>query len=143
MAMAMKTVKAAMENMEYVRRLLGQKQPGFAASLELAASQLERKLREPVIAPQNRRHVCSPAVAALVADLEPGKKDDRRHLHHGPAGREASAGDYDALILPGGAVNPDNLRQHEAAVGFANRVSTPGAWFAQPMTAPVPHYGWP
>ena len=31
---------------------------------------------------------------------------------------EASAGDYDALILPGGAVNPDNLRQHEAAVGF-------------------------
>jgi DJ-1/PfpI family len=25
---------------------------------------------------------------------------------------EASAGDYDALILPGGAVNPDNLRQH-------------------------------
>jgi hypothetical protein len=34
----MKTVKQAMENMEYVRRLLGQKQPGFAASLELAAS---------------------------------------------------------------------------------------------------------
>jgi protease I len=31
---------------------------------------------------------------------------------------EASAGDYDALILPGGAVNPDNLRQNEAAVGF-------------------------
>jgi protease I len=31
---------------------------------------------------------------------------------------EASAGDYDALILPGGAVNPDNLRQVEAAVGF-------------------------
>jgi protease I len=26
---------------------------------------------------------------------------------------EASAGDYDALILPGGAVNPDNLRQHD------------------------------
>ena len=31
---------------------------------------------------------------------------------------EVSAGDYDALILPGGAVNPDNLRQDEAAVGF-------------------------
>lgn len=29
---------------------------------------------------------------------------------------EASAGDYDALILPGGAVNPDNLRQVEAGV---------------------------
>jgi protease I len=31
---------------------------------------------------------------------------------------EVSADDYDALILPGGAVNPDNLRQHAAAVGF-------------------------
>jgi protease I len=31
---------------------------------------------------------------------------------------EASAGNYDALILPGGVVNPDNLRQDEAAVGF-------------------------
>jgi hypothetical protein len=29
-----------MENMGHVRRLLGQKQPGFAAWLELAASQL-------------------------------------------------------------------------------------------------------
>jgi hypothetical protein len=53
--MVMKTVEQAMENMEYVRRLLRQKQPGFAASLELAASQLERKLREPVMAPQNGR----------------------------------------------------------------------------------------
>ena len=67
--MAMNTVKQAMENMEYVRWLLWQKQPGFAASLELAA--LERKLREPVMAPQNRRHVRSPAAAAPVADLGP------------------------------------------------------------------------
>ena len=29
-----------------------------------------------------------------------------------------SADDYDALILPGGAVNPDHLRQDEVAVGF-------------------------
>jgi hypothetical protein len=39
--MAMKTVNETTENMEYVRRLLAQKQPGFAAALELAASQLE------------------------------------------------------------------------------------------------------
>ena len=32
------SAKQAMENMEYVRRLLGQKQPGFAASLEFAVS---------------------------------------------------------------------------------------------------------
>ena len=32
---------------------------------------------------------------------------------------EASAEDYDALVLPGGQMNPDNLRQEEAAVAFA------------------------
>ena len=31
---------------------------------------------------------------------------------------EASVDDYDGLILPGGALNPDNLRQDEGAVGF-------------------------
>ena len=31
---------------------------------------------------------------------------------------DVSADDYDALILPGGAVNPDHLRQDEVAVGF-------------------------
>jgi protease I len=31
---------------------------------------------------------------------------------------EASIGDYDALILPGGAVNPDHLRQNPDAVAF-------------------------
>ena len=61
LAMAMRTVEQAMENMEYVRRLLRQKQPGFAVSLELAAAQLERKLREPGMAPQNRRHARCPA----------------------------------------------------------------------------------
>ena len=40
-----------MENMEYVRRLLEHKQPGFAALLELAASLVEQKLGEP--APRN------------------------------------------------------------------------------------------
>jgi protease I len=39
---------------------------------------------------------------------------------------EASASDYDALILPGGAVNPDNLRQDEAAVGFVRDFVTSG-----------------
>ena len=31
---------------------------------------------------------------------------------------EASAADYDALVLPGGVGNPDNLRQNENAVRF-------------------------
>ena len=32
---------------------------------------------------------------------------------------EASASDYDALMLPGGVANPDNLRMHADAVAFA------------------------
>jgi protease I len=31
---------------------------------------------------------------------------------------DASAGDYDGLLLPGGTMNPDNLRQDEDAIGF-------------------------
>ena len=31
---------------------------------------------------------------------------------------EASADDYDGLVLPGGVANPDNLRTHEDAVEF-------------------------
>jgi hypothetical protein len=73
--MTMVTVKQAMENMEYVRRLLRQKQPGFAASLELATSQLERKLCQPVMAPQNRRQVRCPAAAVPLADLRSGQND--------------------------------------------------------------------
>ena len=30
----------------------------------------------------------------------------------------ADPGDYDALVLPGGVANPDNLRTHEDAVAF-------------------------
>ena len=55
------------------------------------------------------------------AGRDPGRESGHLpvgHLHRGPAGRRGLGGDYDALILPGGAVNPDNLRQHEAAVAF-------------------------
>jgi protease I len=31
---------------------------------------------------------------------------------------DASAGDYDGLLLPGGTMNPDNLRQDENAIAF-------------------------
>ena len=49
--MAVNIANQAMENMEYARRLLEHKQPGFAALLELAASLVEQKLGEP--APRN------------------------------------------------------------------------------------------
>jgi hypothetical protein len=44
----MKTAKQAMENMEYVRRLLEQKQPGFAASLEFAVSLTGTSMEKPM-----------------------------------------------------------------------------------------------
>jgi len=44
----MKSAKQAMENMEYVRRLLEQKQPGFAASLELAVSLADTSMEKPM-----------------------------------------------------------------------------------------------
>jgi len=43
----MNTGKQAMENMEYVRRLLEEKQAGFSASVELAASFIHRQIEWP------------------------------------------------------------------------------------------------
>jgi hypothetical protein len=37
------------ENMEYVRRLLREKQPGFSAALELAVMLAERELMSPAM----------------------------------------------------------------------------------------------
>jgi protease I len=64
------------------------------------------------------------AVAELVS-LEPGTIQATNHDIE-PADEfdvdrvvsEVSVDDYDALILPGGAVNPDTLRQDSAAVAF-------------------------
>jgi protease I len=43
-------------------------------------------------------------------------KSDRFDVSR-PVG-DADADDYDALVLPGGVANPDNLRTHEDAVAF-------------------------
>ena len=43
----MNTDKQAMENMEYVRKLLEEKQPGFAASVELALSLIRHQIELP------------------------------------------------------------------------------------------------
>ena len=40
----MNTARQAMQNMEYVRRLLEEKQAGFAASVELAVSIIHRQI---------------------------------------------------------------------------------------------------
>ena len=40
--------------------------------------------------------------------------------------RDASPGDYDGLLLPGGTVNPDTLRINEEAVGFVKAFTAAG-----------------
>jgi protease I len=56
--------------------------------------------------------------------LEPGEVQAMNHIDKGstfPVDRtvdQASAEDYDGLLVPGGAVNPDNLRQSDDAVAF-------------------------
>ena len=43
----MNTAKQAMENLEYVRRLLEEKQAGFSTSVELAVSFIHRQIEWP------------------------------------------------------------------------------------------------
>ena len=55
---------------------------------------------------------------------EPGEVQAFNHLDKADTFRvakpvaDADAADYDALVLPGGVANPDNLRMHEDAVAF-------------------------
>jgi protease I len=63
------------------------------------------------------------AVVELVS-LEPGEIQGMNHDDKGdrfPVDRvvaDAKAGDYDALLVPGGVANPDRLRADERAVAF-------------------------
>jgi deglycase len=50
---------------------------------------------------------------------------------------EVNAGDYDALLVPGGVGNPDQLRADENAVGFVREFATSG----KPM-AVICHGPW-
>jgi protease I len=49
---------------------------------------------------------------------------------------DASAGDYDGLMLPGGVANPDNLRMHDDAVRFVRDFVNAGKPIAAICHAP-------
>lgn len=49
---------------------------------------------------------------------------------------EADAAEYDALIIPGGAVNPDNLRQDDDALAFVRAFAEAGKPIAAICHAP-------
>jgi deglycase len=60
-------------------------------------------------------------IQAMNHDINPG---DRFAVDREVS--EASAADYDALILPGGTINPDKLRRDERAVDFVREFVNSG-----------------
>jgi len=61
------------------------------------------------------------AVQAVNGDIEPGDQ-----FHPSAAVADASAADYDALVLPGGVANPDKLRMVQEAVQFVRSFAQAG-----------------
>lgn len=60
-------------------------------------------------------------IQSMSADINPDEKLDVDR-----AVADVSADDYDALVLPGGTVNPDNLRTDATAVAFVKAFFTAG-----------------
>jgi len=60
-------------------------------------------------------HIVSPTSGSIKAWAE---KDWGKEYPVDKTLDEASASDYDALVLPGGVINPDQLRTQEKALGF-------------------------
>jgi protease I len=71
-----------------------------------------------------RKAVEQAGATAHLVSLKPGQIQGFNHLDKGDtfpvdkAVSEASAGDYDGLVLPGGVANPDVLRTDKDAVQF-------------------------
>ena len=64
---------------------------------------------------------------ATTAVIAPGDAEQIKGWNHGEWGEKvkvdvplanARASDYDALVLPGGVINPDKLRLHDKAIDF-------------------------
>ena len=60
-------------------------------------------------------HIISPEAGTIKAWAE---KDWGKEYTVDKTLNEASASDYDALMLPGGVINPDTLRTNETALSF-------------------------
>src|SRR3954447_70212 len=83
--------------------------------------------------------------AGATVELIAPEKDDVQMFNHldkadtFPADKavgDASADDYDGLMLPGGVANPDNLRTHQEAVAFVQGFVNAGKPIAAICHAP-------
>jgi protease I len=72
---------------------------------------------------------------AITQVIAPGGDQEIKGWNHGEWGEhvkvdvplaEARAADYDALVLPGGVINPDKLRLHDAAIDFIGQFGRSG-----------------
>ena len=72
---------------------------------------------------------------ATTAVISPGDEPKIKGWNHGEWGEQipvdvplnkARAADYDALVLPGGVINPDKLRLHEKAIDFIHEFGRTG-----------------
>ena len=74
-----------------------------------------------------------------IVSLKPGEIQGLNHIDKGDKLKvdktvdAVSASDYDALLLPGGAVNPDTLRLSKPAMAFVRAFYDAG----KPIAAPV------
>ena len=93
---------------------------------------------------QPRQAIDDAGATTVLLSLEPGEIQARRNDLE-PAGTfrvdglvsEASVDDYDALLLPGGTVNPDKLRIDVNAVGFVREFTSSGK-----LVAAICHGPW-
>ena len=85
-------------------------------------------------------------VGAETVVIAPGDKEEIKGWNHGEWGKtvpvdlsldKARAADYDALVLPGGVINPDKLRLEEKAIDFIRAFGESG----RPLAA-ICHGPW-
>jgi protease I len=83
---------------------------------------------------------------AITQVVAPGDDPEIKGWNHGEWGEQvkvdvplakAHAADYDALVLPGGVINPDKLRLHEKAIDFIREFGRTG----RPLAA-ICHGPW-
>ncbi len=89
-----------------------------------------------------RKALVEAGATTELISLKPGTVQAMKHIDKGdtiPVERtldQADASSYDGLLLPGGALNPDNLRQDERAVQFVRSFFDSGKPIAAICHAP-------
>jgi protease I len=92
--------------------------------------------------PLNALRDAGAKVHIIASDSEDGEIQAMQHVDKGKTYKidktleEANIEDYDALVLPGGAINSDSLRMQDKARQWVNRISEQGKPLAAICHAP-------